>query len=167
MAPKVRGNTLLGYKHHLKAIVNELGCVRLCKITEYDLQQIIWARMRDKYRTAEITRTLLRTALRKAVKCHLLESSPAEDLELPPKPHRKTFRKPDAYDWQMLLNYQNRKCYCWRWINLTEYVTGSRLSELLALHWSDIDIQQDERGNITGGIMHIQHALYVGEKRRA
>lgn len=87
---------------------------------------------------------------------------PAEDLELPPKPPKRAFQKPDMDDWQKLLEHKNRDYYGWRWIILTEFVTGARISELLALQWKDIVIHKDEQGRITGGTMHIQHSLYLG-----
>lgn len=65
-------------------------------------------------------------------------------------------------DWQKLLEHKNRDYYGWRWIILTEFVTGARISELLALQWKDIVIHKDEQGRITGGTMHIQHSLYLG-----
>lgn len=53
VAPKVRENTLVGYQYHLREVLDALGHVRLCKVTEYDLQQVIWKRLRDKFRTAQ------------------------------------------------------------------------------------------------------------------
>lgn len=162
VAPKVRENTLVGYQYHLREMLDAIGHIRLCKVTEFDLQQVIWKRLRDKVRTAQIARVLVRAAFRKAIKCHLLNASPAEDLELPPKPARRTFQKPSMEDWQKLLEHKGRVYYGWRYIILTEYVTGTRISELLALRWEDIVIHKDEQGRITGGTMHIQHSLYPG-----
>ena len=103
-----------------------------------------------------------RAALRRAVKSHLIKESPAEDLELPPKPDRRAFVKPTEEDWQKLLNFPS--CYyCWKWIILMEYVTGCRLSELLALKWEDLTFTHDETGRLTGGVLHIGHALIRGE----
>ena len=103
--------------------------------------------------------------MKKAVKARLLKYSPASDLELPPKPPKKKFQKPSPDDWKKLIEYSKSPFYFWRWFILTEYVTGARLGELLALKWEDIDISRDRTGQITGGTLHIQHALYSGMKK--
>ena len=115
----------------------------------------------------EVSNTLIKrvkglSPLQRAVRSHLLKESPAEDLELPPKPDKRPFVKPSEDDWLRLLNYPT--CYyCWKWIILTEYVTGCRLSELLALKWEDLTYTYEENGTLAGGVLHIGHALIRGE----
>lgn len=64
-----------------------------------------------------------------------------------------------------IMEYPKRPFYFWRWLLLTEYVTGARLGELLALKWEDLTITTGQKGHITGGTLHIQHALYSGMKK--
>ena len=63
------------------------------------------------------------------------------------------------------MDFPSSLYYCWRWIILTEFVTGTRMSELLELRWEDFSFQRDEQGKITCGMVHIQHALYQADKK--
>ena len=144
-----------------------MGSIRLDNLTDIDLQTVIFGRLKDHYRTAENFRTMMKAALRRAVKSHLLKESPAEDLELPKKPRKRPFVKPSEEDWKRLLEFDNSCYYCWRWILLTEYVTGARMSEVLALKWSDFSTAMDNQGRLTGGSIHIQSALYLGMNEEA
>ena len=160
--PRIRANTRQSYKDVLKIAQEEIGTIRLDKLNEVDLQAVIFGRLGKHYRTAKYFRVLMRAALRRAVRSHLLKESPAEDLELPPKPDKRPFVKPSEEDWLRLLNFET--CYyCWKWIILTEYVTGCRLSELLALKWEDLTYTYEENGTLAGGVLHIGHALIRGE----
>ncbi|SFW23969.1 tyrosine-type recombinase/integrase [Selenomonas ruminantium] len=161
--PKIRGNTAQSYRHILDIAVEELGGIKLDKLTDIDLQGVIFGRLKDHYRTAALFRLLMKRALRRAVKSKLIMDSPAEDLELPQKPRRRPFIRPSKEDWQRLINYPTSCLYCWKWIILTEFVTGARASEVLALRWQDFSVTTDEYGNIRSGNLHIQHALYLGQ----
>lgn len=165
--PKIRGNTAQSYKHILAIAMESVGNIRLDKLTDIDLQTVIFGRLKDHYRTAENFRTMMKAALRRAVKSHLLKESPAEDLELPKKPRKRPFVKPSEADWQALLTFDNSCYYCWRWILLMEYVTGARMSEVLALKWTDLETTVDTHGRLTGGTIHIQNALYLGMNEEA
>ena len=165
VAPRIRDNTLVGYRSVLKHIYAAVGNIKLSKLTEFDLQQFLWRDLGKHYRTAQMARMLLKSAMRRAIKCHLLNQSPAADLELPKKPPKRQFHKPSPEDWQALVDFQSSLYYCWRWIILTEFVTGTRMSELLALRWEDFSFQRDEQGKIAGGMVHIQHALYQADKK--
>ena len=74
-------------------------------------------------------------------------------------------KKPSPEDWKKIIEFKSEAYYCWRWLILTEYVTGARLSELLALRWEDLQLDKDKSGQVTGGTLHIQHALYTGTKK--
>ncbi len=165
VAPRIRDNTLTGYRAVLKHIYAAVGNIKLARLTEFDLQQFIWRDLGKKYRTAQLARTLLKAAMKRAIKCRILNHSPAADLELPQKPPKRQFHKPSPKDWQTLVDYQSSLYYCWRWIILTEFVTGTRMSELLALQWADFSVQRDEQGKIADGTVHIQHALYLAAKK--
>lgn len=159
---KIRENTARTYWGTIEIAIEELGDIKLDKLTDVDLQAVIFGPLRQKYRTAKNFRFIMKGALRRAVKSRLLKESPAEDLELPPKPERRPFAKPSKENWQKLLDYEDASIYCWRWILLTEFVTGARLSELLGLQWDDFTFERDKQGRITGGTVHIQRAIIVG-----
>ncbi|WP_033169792.1 tyrosine recombinase XerC [Selenomonas sp. ND2010] len=160
--PKIRGNTQQLYRRIITIANEEVGNIKLDKLTDIDLQEIIFRRLGLHYRTAQLFRTIMKAAFRRAVKSHLIKESPAEDLELPKKPAKRKFAKPTAEAWRKLIEYPSSRYYGWRWILLTEFVTGARLSEVLGLHWSDLTIHKDTSGNPTSGSLHIQHALYLG-----
>lgn len=160
--PKIKENTQQSYRRIINIAIEELGTVKLEKLTDIDLQGIIYGRLKNHFRTAQFFRVIMKAALKKAVKSRLIKESPAEDLELPKRPPKRKFVKPTGEEWKKLLEFDTSCYYCWRWILLTEFVTGARLSELLALKWQDIDIQKDSQGRITGGSLHIQRTLYLG-----
>jgi len=161
--PKVRDNTAWSYRYILDIACEEVGHIKLDRLTDIDLQAVIFGRLHKNYRTAKYFRTLLKAAMKRAVKSHLLKDSPAEDLELPPQPPKKPFVKPSPDDWEQLLSFDKSPFYCWRWILLTEFVTGARMSEVLGLQWEDFTFERGASGRVIGGKLHIQHALIVGQ----
>ena len=168
VTPRVRASTQnLYYGIMRRYAIPELGRIPLSKLTEFDIQGVIFGPLRHKYRTATMFRVLMMAMMKKAVKCRLLRFNPAADLELPQRPAKKKFYKPSAEDWKSLIEYPKTPFYFWRWLLLTEYVTGARLGELLALKWEDLIITTDQNGHIIGGTLHIQHALYSGMKKDA
>ena len=91
--PKVRPSTQKLYRGVLtKHAIPALGQIPLSRLTEMDIQAIIFGPLRDKYRTASIFRLLMTSMMKRAVKCHLLRYSPAENLELPKRPRKRSFR---------------------------------------------------------------------------
>lgn len=162
--PRIRANTARSYAYILSIAAEEVGAIRLCRLTDIDLQGVLYGRLRGKYRTARLFRTILRAALRRAVRSRLLQESPANCLELPPRPAKRPFIAPTVADWRALLGYSRSTYSSWHWILLTEFVTGARLSEVLGLQWDDIQFEHDPAGRLTGGTLHIRHALIVGSK---
>lgn len=162
--PRIRANTARSYAYILRIAAEEVGSIRLCRLTDIDLQGVLYGRLREKYRTARLFRTILRAALRRAVRSRLLQESPANCLELPPRPAKRPFIAPTVADWRALLGYSRSTYSSWHWILLTEFVTGARLSEVLGLQWDDIQFEHDPAGRLTGGTLHIRHALIVGSK---
>ena len=160
--PRIRANTARSYAYILRIAAEEVGHIRLCRLTDIDLQGVLYGRLRGKYRTARLFRTILRAALRRAVRSRLLRESPADCLELPPKPAKRPFVAPSVADWRALVGYGGSTYPAWCWILLTEFVTGARMSEVLGLQWDDFTFSRDKGGRLTGGALHIRHALIVG-----
>lgn len=159
--PRIRANTARSYRYILNIAIEEVGDIRLCRLTDIDLQKVIYGRLHDHYRTAKFFRTIIKSALRRAVRSKMLQESPAENLELPKKPPAKPYILPSQDDWRSLILYDKSTYAGWRWILMTEYVTGARLSEILGMQWTDFDFIRDKSGRLTGGTLHIQHALIV------
>ena len=84
--PRIRANTARSYAYILRIAAEEVGHIRLCRLTDIDLQGVLYGRLREKHRTARLFRTVMRAALRRAVRSRMLQESPADCLELPPKP---------------------------------------------------------------------------------
>lgn len=160
--PRIRANTARSYAYILRIAAEEVGHIRLCRLTDIDLQGVLYGRLREKHRTARLFRTILRAALRRAVRSRMLQESPADCLELPPKPAKRPFVAPSIADWRALIDYRKSTYPAWRWILVTEFVTGARMSELLGLQWDDFTFSRDKAGRLTGGTLHIRHALIVG-----
>lgn len=160
--PRIRANTARSYAYILRIAAEEVGSIRLCRLTDIDLQGVLYGRLREKHRTARLFRTILRAALRRAVRSRLLQESPADCLELPPKPAKRPFVAPSVADWRTLVGYGGSTYPAWRWILVTEFVTGARMSEILGLQWDDFTFSRDKGGRLTGGALHIRHALIVG-----
>lgn len=160
--PRIRANTARSYAYILRIAAEEVGAIPLGRLTDIDLQGVLYGRLHGKHRTARLFRTILRAALQRAVRSRLLKESPADCLELPPKPAKRPFVAPTATDWRALLDCQQSTYAAWHWILLTEFVTGARMSELLGLQWDDFTFFRDKAGRLTGGTLHIRHALIVG-----
>lgn len=176
--PKVRENTQVSYLTVLGIIIRHVGHIPLIKLTAHDLQHMLFTDLRERYRTAQMARMLMKKSFGKAVKNKLISENPASDLELPPKPPKREFVKPSQEDWQKLIEAKS-PYRGWRLIMLTEYVTGARISEILALKWEDISVLtgkgKDENwqrldggaitGQLTGGALHIGHSLITGRAK--
>ena len=165
VTPRVRPYTRRLYCSILRNhAIPHLGSIPLAKLTEIDIQSVIYGPLRNKYPTANLFRILMGALMKKAVKCHLIKYSPAENLELPSRNKKRSFVRPAPEDWKKLLDYKSEALYCWKWIILTEYVTGARLGEILALKWEDINLIKDSSGRLTSGTLHIRHSLSIGMK---
>ena len=73
-------------------------------------------------------------------------------------------------------------CRGWKYLMLTEYVTGARISELTALKWEDVTLcysqgskavwlnlsesaPKNNLGPLSGGALHIGHAMVSGRNK--
>ena len=136
--------------------------MKLEKVQPSDLQYIIYHKIgSDHYRTCQYFRTVIKQAFDRAVVEHLLIESPADHLELPPKPPKKKFVKPTKETWQALLD-ADVGFYGWQMAILTVMVTGMRRSEILALTWDSFHIERDKNDRIVGGSVTIDKAMGIG-----
>ncbi|WP_294523517.1 site-specific integrase [uncultured Anaerovibrio sp.] len=160
--PKLRENTQASYQRILDICIEAIGYMKLEKVQPSDLQYIIYHKIgTDHYRTCQYFRTVIKQAFDRAVVEHLLIESPADHLELPPKPPKKKFVKPTKETWQTLLD-ADVGFYGWQMIILTVMVTGMRRSEILALTWDSFHIERDKNERIVCGSVTIDKAMGIG-----
>ena len=160
--PKLRENTQASYQRILDICIEAIGYMKLEKVQPSDLQYIIYHKIgTDHYRTCQYFRTVIKQAFDRAVVEHLLIESPADHLELPPKPPKKKFVKPTKETWQTLLD-ADVGFYGWQMIILTVMVTGMRRSEILALTWDSFHIERDKNDRIVCGSVTIDKAMGIG-----
>lgn len=161
--PKLRENTQVSYKKVMKYCTDAIGYMKLDKVRPADLQYIIYHKIgKEKYRTCKYFVTVIKQIFARAVQEHLIIESPAAHLELPAKPAPAEYVEVTNEIWTKLLE---AKCGFYGWVMaiLTVLVTGMRRSEFLALTWDSFQIDRDENGNITGGMVTIDKAMGVGD----
>ncbi len=161
--PKLRENTQVSYKNVIDICINAIGNMKLEKVQTIDLQNIIFHKIgKDKYRTCQYFRTVIKQAFERARRDHLIVDNPAEFLELPQKPPKKKFVKPTKETWNALLGYKTG-FYGWKLAIFTVFITGLRRSELLALTWDSFKLEKDEQGILFGHVT-IDKAMGIGNK---
>ena len=154
--PKIREDTAISYNTMLQIAIDEIGRIPLDELTSFEVQHVINTRLKGHFRTAQYFRSILRRSFRRAVRLKLIPDNPADEIELPKTPMKKAFAPPTKEDREALLAAQT-SYYCWRQILLTEFMTGLRRCELLALHWSDIDLSE--------GWLQVRYSLIGGERK--
>ena len=154
--PKIREDTAISYNTMLQIAIDEIGRIPLDELTSFEVQHVINTRLKGHFRTAQYFRSILRRSFRRAVRLKLIPDNPADEIELPKKPAKKAFAPPTKEDREALLA-AHTSYYCWRQILLTEFMTGLRRCELLALHWSDIDLSE--------GWLQVRYSLIGGERK--
>ena len=161
--PKLRENTQVSYKNVIDICINAIGNMKLENVQTIDLQNIIFHKIgKDKYRTCQYFRTVIKQAFERARRDHLIVDNPAEFLELPPRPPKKKFVKPTKETWKALLGYKTG-FYGWKLAIFTVFITGLRRSELLALTWDSFKLEKDENGILFGHVT-IDKAMGIGNK---
>lgn len=151
LKPRVRANTFESYMELVERYIKpNLGGYKLSKLTPLAIQKL-YTDMLNKGlspRTIKYTHTVLKNALKQAVKWQMLNNNPAENVELPKqkKQEMKTLTPEQA---KVFLEHCTRN----RWGVLFELllVSGMRPGEALALKWEDIDWANNR--------IHIKRAL--------
>jgi integrase len=136
--PRVRERTLRDYGQLIhRHIVPVVGSVRLDRLTPLHIQGV-YAGMREKglsERSVQYVHTVLRSALKQAVRWRLLVSNPGDGVDAPrvEKKEREWLSPDEARTF--LASVQPDRFYA-LWAMLL--LTGMRPGEALALRWSDI-----------------------------
>ena len=153
--PAVRPNTRTGYENNIRLYIRpRLGGIPLNKLTANNLQQFInWMRKdgRSEYResrgeglsdnTIRHCYGLCRRALEKAVAEKLIPQNPAGECKLPPA-RRMEMKLLSREELQKLLIQARAEGYYE--VFLLELTTGLRVGELMALQWSDLNLNTGE-----------------------
>ena len=150
--PKLRPTTRSGYEGRIyRHIISELGNIPLDQLTQNDLQQF-YARLKksgrllhaEHYgkglsdRMVRACHMNCRSALEKAVQEGLIRMNPAVGCKLPPKKARE-MQVLTREEIQRFLIHAKAEGYFE--LFLLELTTGLRRGELLALLWTDLDVE--------------------------
>ena len=155
---QTRPNTQTCYKRFIDVIKNSLGRIPLSELTSSDIQQMIFEKYSNSFRSAQLLKVVLTIAINKAIARGLIEKNPAYDVVLPRRDKAYIFSKMDDDDWKKLISARP-ECFYWSMLFTLEYTTGMRRSELLGLKWKDVDTKF--------GRIHICRALIIGRKNPA
>lgn len=138
-AKKLALKTLESYEYLIKKhLIPELGTIPLAKLQPIHIHNfIIKENEIVSSRTTAYALTILRQAMKHAMKkWKLISSNPAECIDIPKYKHVK-YKVLSADEVQILLNNaENHPDYK---LIYTALYTGMRRGELLALRWEDID----------------------------
>jgi len=134
----VRARTLEGYNDRAKHLIADLGAIPLGELRADHIQRY-YAKKLESLSPGTLIKhhNLIRQALAHAVKWGILVRNVAEAVD-PPRATRKEMRALDAAEVQCLL--ESCSDTPWHPMIHTLIWTGLRRSELLGLHWKNVDL---------------------------
>lgn len=133
-------------------ITPALGRVQLDKLTAQQIARFLEAKARDGYapRTLRLLHTILRSALKQAVKWELVPKNVAMLVDAPPiERYTPAIWSPDDAR-RFLTAMRGQPCEA---LYLLALATGMRQGELLGLRWQDLDLD--------AGVLTVRHTLEV------
>lgn len=144
---RVREATFDDYKYLLDRYVSPtLGAIKLCDIRSIDIQKVYGDMLGEKElsaRTVRMTHAVLSSAMKQAVRWHMLPRNPCEFVDLP-RMARKEMQALSPEEASQFL--EAAKADKLGIVLSFALATGMRPEEYLALKWSDVDLQA---GNAT------------------
>ena len=145
--PNLAPRTAEGYEHIINQhIIPSLGSLTLSRLTPQHLQQYYSEKLASgrldgkggqSAKTVHNHHTTLHAALKDAVRWGLLSRNPADGVE-PPRFQRPEMKVLDEFEIRTFLEAAKDTPYYA--LFYTALYTGMRRSELLALRWSDVDL---------------------------
>lgn len=144
---RVREATFDDYKYLLDRYVSPtLGAIKLCDIRSIDIQKVYGDMLGEKElsaRTVRMTHAVLSSAMKQAVRWHMLQRNPCEFVDLP----RMARKEMQALSPEEASRFLEAGRADKLGIVLSfALATGMRPEEYLALKWSDLDLHA---GNAT------------------
>jgi integrase len=144
---RVREATFDDYKYLLDRYVSPtLGAIKLCDIRSIDIQKVYGDMLSEKElsaRTVRMTHAVLSSAMKQAVRWHMLQRNPCEFVDLP----RMARKEMQALTPEEVGRFLDAARADKLGIALSfALATGMRPEEYLALKWSDLDLHA---GNAT------------------
>jgi len=138
---RVREATYDDYKYLLDRYVSPtLGAIKLCDIRSIDIQKVYGDMLGEKElsaRTVRMTHAVLSSAMKQAVRWHMLQRNPCEFVDLP-RMARKEMQALSPEEASRFLEAAREDKLG---IVLSFAIaTGMRPEEYLALKWSDLDL---------------------------
>jgi integrase len=143
--PRTRASTLASYRSTLNNyVVPELGLMRLDKLNAMQLQGLVAKLVAREPaltpRTIRYALTLVKSALRTAVRWRKLTWNPMEEVD-PPSPRKRELQVPQADAIAVVLGELQRDDLWPLWCLMI--TTGLRPGEALGLQWPDIDLKAE------------------------
>jgi integrase len=144
---RVREATFDDYKYLLDRYVSPtLGAIRLCDIHSIDIQKVYGDMIGEKElsaRTVRMTHAVLSSAMKQAVRWHMLARNPCEFVDLPRMARKEMQALSPEEAGRFLEAARTDKLGI---VLAFALATGMRPEEYLALKWSDLDLHA---GNAT------------------
>jgi integrase len=141
--PDIRASTHNVYRQTLRPISEEIGDVLLGELNPLMLTEA-FTRIRDRGKGARqlnLCYGYLKTCLKQAVQLDVLPSNPMEKVRRPKwTPRTRTYWRMDQVEAFIKTGLQATRY--WDPLFVFLCVTGLRISEAIALHWSDIDFEK-------------------------
>ena len=172
--PRIRPNTKSYYTNYIENhIIPGIGDVPLDKLTTIQIQRFYnnlqksgrvqrknFPELRDKSLSSRVVRgvhTLLHNCLEQAVAEHLILTNPAQGCKLPQLEKKEMKILPQEKIGMYLAEAERRDLLAAFYLELT---TGLRRGELLALQWTDLDVESKTL-SITKQVNRINGELVV------
>lgn len=138
---RVREATFDDYKYILDRYVSPtLGAIKLCDIRSIDIQKVYGDMLSEKElsaRTVRMTHAVLSSAMKQAVRWHMLQRNPCEFVDLPRMARKEMQALSPEEAGRFLEAARAEKLGI---VLSFALATGMRPEEYLALKWSDLDL---------------------------
>jgi integrase len=153
--PTFKFSTQKKYPHLInRHLLKVFGDTPLCEIRRMDVQRFVTDKMAREgfaWQTAAHLRNLMSGILQRAIEWGYLELNPARGVKLPPMQRRRKTVVLTSEQLAMLLRSLRDPV---KTLAVTAAMTGLRIGEVLALRWSNVDLEKD--------VIRVREAVYDG-----
>src|ERR1019366_7553286 len=140
---RIKETTYHNYRNAIQMALPHIGPILLTKLTSDHLQKMYVALLIDhRNRSVQLVHIILKMACRDAMKRKKLSSNPCDEIETPKKPGEKKYEAtaltyPQCQ--KLIDTAKGTQLECFVVFTLA---TAMRRGELLALRWTDIDLDE-------------------------